>query len=164
MKYYFSELLQTIKSEQEFTKWIEERKAEIKQTAYDKRDVIDKRCLRDEFDNMDSIRNLWTPFRSLMDKDKGYDLIVKIDRKGYLSFDVVFPVTEDQIQQALDYRAESHKKGYWFVTFNESMHRVCKDYVKATLGGILDLCDQPYDYPSFDGDRLRRYTSFWRAK
>lgn len=164
MKYYFSELLQTIKSEQEFTKWIEERKAEIKQTAYDKRDVIDKRCLRDEFDNMDSIRNLWTPFRSLMDKDKGYDFIVKIDGGGYLSFDVIFPVTDEQIQQGLKQRAEDRKEGYWFVSFDESLYKVCKDYVKASLGGILDLCDQPYSYTSFRGDRHRRVTSFWRAK
>lgn len=164
MRYYFSNLINEIKQERSFAKWIEERKAEIKNNAYENRREIDKWSIADDQKNVASLIRIWKPFKALMKKNDNYDIIIKIDNKGYLSFDLIFPVTQKQIDKAMKLRAESRKNGYWFVDFDECLYMVCNENVKEKLGGMFELCEQPYSYPSYCGNPMQRITSFWKAK
>lgn len=164
MRYYFSDLVKEIKQERSFAKWIEQRKTEMRSLAYENRKVIEKSCLESSVRHLESLLKIWKPFKAMMKKNNAYDIIINISREGYLSMEVTFPVTDEQIAKAHDKRKEDKKNGYWWVGFDESMHDVCKDYVKKTLGCMFDLYEQPYAYPSFRGNPNQRVTQFLKAK
>lgn len=164
MRYYFSDLIKEIKQERSFAKWIEERKKEMRSLAYENRRVIEKSSIEAGERELDSLLKIWKTFKAMMKKNDAYDIIVKISREGYVTMDVTFPVSDEQIAEAIEKRKQARKDGYWWVDFDRCIHDVCKDYVKKTLGCMLHLYEQPYAYPSFRGNPNKRVTSFLKAK
>lgn len=106
MLYKFSKLISSLRTQAQFDQWVESRKAEIKEKAYDKRHVIDKRSLQHELDSFDSLKKAYKPLKKLRRKSGDYDAAIVIDDKGYTSFRVYFPVSQEELDAAADYRRQ----------------------------------------------------------
>ena len=114
MQYRFSELIEKYKTQAQFDKWVEARKKEIKELAYENRNIIDKRQLEHELDCFDSVKKVWKPMKALRKKSEDYDAVFAIDKKGYSRFVVYFPITEKELDKAIEYRQERIKElGKW---------------------------------------------------
>lgn len=114
MTYRFSELIEKYKTQAQFDKWVEARKKEIKELAYENRNIIDKRQLERTIDDFDNVKNAYKPLKSLFKKSEDYDATFTIDKQGYTSFRVYFPITEKELDKAIVYRQERIKElGKW---------------------------------------------------
>ena len=114
MTYRFSELTETLKTQAAFDKWVETRKTEAKALAYENRPEIYKRELEHEIDNIDSLKKAYKPLKALRKKSGDYDALITIDNKGYSSFRVYFPITQKELDEAIEYRQMRIKElGKW---------------------------------------------------
>lgn len=114
MIYRFSELLETLKTQNSFDKWVETKKAELKALAYDNRPVIYKRELEHEIESFDSLKKAYKPLKTLRKKSKDYDATFSIDRQGYSTFKVYFPISQKELDEAIEYRQNVIKElGKW---------------------------------------------------
>lgn len=114
MLYRFSELIETLKTQSSFDKWVEARKKEIKDLAYENRHIIDKRQLEHELECFDSVKKAYKPLKALRKKSEDYDAVFGIDTKGYSNFRVYFPITQKELDKAVEYRQEVIKElGKW---------------------------------------------------
>ena len=114
MQYRFSELVEKLKTQASFNKWVEARKNEAKALAYENRPVIYKRELQHEIDNLDSLKKAYKPINALRKKSEDYDILIGIDTKGYSNFRVYFPITQKELDKAVEYRQERIKElGKW---------------------------------------------------
>ena len=114
MYWRFSDLTDDIKTQPQFDKWVEARKAEIKELAYENRPVIDKRQLEHELDCFDSVKKVWKPMKALRKKSEVYDVSFGIDKKGFSRFVVYFPITDKELDEAIEYRQKRVQElGKW---------------------------------------------------
>lgn len=114
MTYRFSELTETLKTQTTFDKWVEARKSEAKALAYDNRPVIYKRELEHEIDNIDSLKKAYKPLKALRKKSQDYDALITIDNQGYSCFRVYFPISQKELDEAVEYRQKVIKElGKW---------------------------------------------------
>lgn len=104
MRYRFSELTEKVNTQVKFDKWVEQRKKDIKELAYENRSVIDKNSIQRDIDEFDKLKGMFKRFTTLRKKSDDYDLVIGIDNKGYTSFYVYFPITQKQLDDAVEYR------------------------------------------------------------
>lgn len=137
MTYRFSELIDTLKTQSSFDKWVEARKLEIKDLAYENRRVIDKRSVEHNQDLFDSVKKAYKPLKALRKKSGDYDAVFTIDKEGYVSFRVYFPITIDELDKAIEYRQERIKElGRWgsaCISLDEAVWSVLHEKVFKTF-------------------------------
>ena len=104
MRYRFSELTEKVNTQVKFDKWVEQKKKEIKELAYENRSVIDKNSIQRDIDEFDKLKGMFKRFIALRKKSGDYDLVIGIDNNGYTSFYVYFPITQKQLDAAVEYR------------------------------------------------------------
>ena len=104
MRYRFSELTEKVNTQVKFDKWVEQRKKDIKELAYENRSVIDKNSIQRDIDEFDKLKGTFKHFTALRKKSDDYDLVIGIDDKGHTSFYVYFPITQKQLDAAVEYR------------------------------------------------------------
>jgi hypothetical protein len=116
MYWKISELIEDegLNTQAKFDKWVEARKKEIKELAYENRDTIYKRELENEINNFDSVKKAYKHIKSLRKKSDVYDVLMSIDKKGYITFRVYFPITEKELDECIEYRSTRVKAlGRW---------------------------------------------------
>lgn len=114
MQYRFSELTEKVNTQPKFDKWVETRKREIKDLAYENRSVIDKMSVQRTIDDFDLLKKVFKRLVTLRKKSEDYDLAICIDREGFTSFRVYFPITQKELDKAIVYRQERIKElGRW---------------------------------------------------
>ena len=89
-----SYLIEDIKRKATLQKWVNEKKELAKKLAYEHRDTIYKRELEDDIKRLDYILPLWEKFKKLRKKSTDYDVLINIDRKGYITLQITFPITK----------------------------------------------------------------------
>lgn len=104
MIYRFSDLIEKFNTQVKFDKWVEQRKKEIKDLAYENRPIIDVKSVQHTIDDFDKLKKVFKRFIALLKKSDDYDLTICIDKKGYTSFYVYFPITRKQLDEAVEYR------------------------------------------------------------
>lgn len=145
MRYYLSEIMNTCKQERSFIKWVDALKTDVKNIAYDKRDVIDKRSIEDDLNYIDSLVFAYRNLKKLRKKSDKYDVIVFIDKKGYPSFTFKFPIADKDFDTAKqNYRDAVKKYGSSCVNFEEELFGTLKDkieknfpFVKYMMHGVV---------------------------
>ena len=142
MTYRFSELTE-LKTQAKFDKWVEDRKKDIKELAYENRRVIDKRSLEREIDNFDLVKKVFKPLTSLRKKSTDYDAVFVVDREGYTSFRVYFPITQKELDKSIEYRQSVVKElGKWggaCFSLDEAVWSVTHERVFKTLSFIRPI-------------------------
>lgn len=129
----------------EFTGNVQEFIAQVKQdietSAYKNRNTIYKQELREEIAKADRIAFFLPLLRDLRKTDERYDIRVKVDIKGYLSYIAYFFVTDEEREMASKRRAEKRAElGAWMFNvicpYGEVERDVIKDRVeKETFKG-----------------------------
>lgn len=135
MYFRFSSL--DCKQERSFAKWIEERCKEVDAIARE-RLSMDRRSLDYQKKELRSLVALYKPLKKYRKIDDMYDLKIRIDKNGYVNFDVVFPVTRAERELAGENRrkaieelnADGFKFGGACVRIEEEVWEVIKDRVK----------------------------------
>ena len=145
--YKMSDLLEEYKEKKKFLYWVSLQQGEILSRAYDKRNTIDKKGLACELGTFATLANAYSRFKKLRKKSGDYDLVIKIDKCGYHSFELYFPITREEYDKTCELKLELIKKygGGGIVRFNECLYDVCKDKVKKTLP-FIDAPYNIYDY------------------
>ena len=137
MLYRFSELINTLKTQSQFDKWVNDRKGEIKELAYENRPVIDKRQIEHELECFDSVKKAYKPLKTLRKKSEDYDAVFGIDTKGYSNFRVYFPITQKELDKAVEYRQKRIKElGQWgsaCINLDEAVWSVLHEKVFKTF-------------------------------
>lgn len=145
-----SELLATFKQERSFSKWVVEKKEEIKSLAYSKRNCVYRRELEDELSNFSTLVKAYKLFKDLRKKSVSYDLKVRIDSSGYHSFEVYFPVSQEEITETREMRSQKIKElgqfGSACVRASECLYDVCHSRVEKCLSGMVLSSNGSYDY------------------
>lgn len=103
MIYEFSTLTETIKTKADFDKWVDERLAEIDTLVMNRREIY-PRELRNEKASFESIKNVWDAMNTLRKESPDYDITIVIDKQGYHTFKVRFPITNEERIQVIDAR------------------------------------------------------------
>ena len=155
MIYRFSELINTLKTQNQFDKWVETIKANIKDLAYENCNVIDKRSIVDSQNKFDSVKKAYKPLKKLYKKSSGYDASFIVTKQGYVEFYVYFPITEKDAEMARECRqkeiAEIGKFGDICVRQDEVDWKLFHEKVYKTINFAKPM------YDSFEKvDRLVR--------
>ena len=156
MYYRFSNLVEDIKTQAQFDKWVEARKKEMKELAYENRRIIDKRSLEHELDNFDSVKKAYKPLKDLRKKSKVYDALFSIDREGYCRFKVYFPITDKELDECVEYRrkrvAELGRWGSICLKPEEACWTILHERVYKTFS-FTRPCEslQYFDHPEGNG-------------
>lgn len=104
MRYTFSALAETMKTQAKFDKWVEEMKQQVKDLAYENCRVIDKGSITYHQDLLESIKKAYKPLKQLRKKSSVYDAAICIDRKGSVELWVYFPITQKESEMAREQR------------------------------------------------------------
>ena len=135
MYFRFSSL--DCKQERSFAKWIEERCNEVDAIVRE-RLTMDRRGLDYEKRTLRSLVALYKPLKKYRKIDDMYDLKIRISNKGYVEYELVFPVTRAERELASENRLKAIEKlntdGFKFgsacVRIEEEVWEVIKDRVK----------------------------------
>ena len=102
-----SYLIEDIKRKATLQKWVNEKKELAKKLAYEHRDTIYKRELEDDIKRLDYILPLWEKFKKLRKKSTDYDVLINIDRKGYITLQITFPITKEELDKAIENKSNA---------------------------------------------------------
>ena len=135
-----SYLIESIKRKSTLQKWVNEQKELAKKLAYEHRDTIYKRELEDDIKRLDYILPLWEKFKKLRKKSTDYDVLINIDRKGYITLQITFPITKEELDKAVesksDYIKENGKMYSCCCRLEEEVYKVCHERVEKVFSGM----------------------------
>ena len=135
-----SYLIESIKRKSTLQKWVNEQKELAKKLAYEHRDTIYKRELEDDIKRLDYILPLWEKFKKLRKKSTDYDVLINIDRKGYITLQITFPITKEELDKAVErksnYIKENGKMYSCCCRLEEEVYKVCHERVEKVLSGM----------------------------
>ena len=97
-----SYLIESFKRKSSLQKWVDEQMVIARQRAYDNRSTIYKRELEDDLRRLNYIIPLWEIFKKLRKKSADYDVLIDIDRKGYITMQLTFPITQEELDEAME--------------------------------------------------------------
>ena len=137
MTYRFSELVQKYKTQSQFDKWVDARKKEIKELAYENRSVIEKRSVENTINDFDNVKKAFKRLNTLRKKSEDYDAVIIIDKEGYTRFRVYFPITQKELDKSIEYRreriAELGKWGSACISLDDAVWSVLHEKVYKTF-------------------------------
>ena len=156
-----SYLIESIKRKSTLQKWVNEQKELAKKLAYEHRDTIYKRELEDDIKRLDYILPLWEKFKKLRKKSTDYDVLINIDRKGYITLQITFPITKEELDKAVEnksnYIKENGKMYSCCCRLEEEVYKACHERVEKVLSGMeLNANGSYYPY----GSNLVRWVDF----
>ena len=135
-----SYLIEGIKRKATLQKWVNEQKELAKKLAYENRDTIYKRELEDDIKRLDYILPLWEKFKKLRKKFTDYDVLINIDRKGYITLQITFPITKEELDKAIEnksnYIKENGKMYSCCCRLEEEVYKVCHERVEKVFSGM----------------------------
>ena len=135
-----SYLIESIKRKSTLQKWVNEQKELAKKLAYEHRDTIYKRELEDDIKRLDYILPLWEKFKKLRKKSTDYDVLINIDRKGYITLQITFPITKEELDKAIEnksnYIKENGKMYSCCCRLEEEVYKVCHERVEKVFSGM----------------------------
>ena len=135
-----SYLIESIKRKSTLQKWVNEQKELAKKLAYEHRDTIYKRELEDDIKRLDYILPLWEKFKKLRKKSTDYDVLINIDRKGYITLQITFLITKEELDKAVesksDYIKENGKMYSCCCRLEEEVYKVCHERVEKVFSGM----------------------------
>ena len=135
-----SYLIEDIKRKATLQKWVNEKKELAKKLAYENRDTIYKRELEDDIKRLDYILPLWEKFKKLRKKSTDYDVLINIDRKGYITLQITFPITKEELDKAIEnksnYIKENGKMYSCCCRLEEEVYKVCHERVEKVFSGM----------------------------
>ena len=135
-----SYLIEGIKRKTTLQKWVNEQKELAKKLAYEHRDTIYKRELEDDIKRLDYILPLWEKFKKLRKKSTDYDVLINIDRKGYITLQITFPITKEELDKALESKSNYIKKNGKMYScccrLEEEVYKVCHERVEKVFSGM----------------------------
>ena len=135
-----SYLIEGIKRKATLQKWVNEQKELAKKLAYEHRDTIYKRELEDDIKRLDYILPLWEKFKKLRKKSTDYDVLINIDRKGYITLQITFPITKEELDKAIEnksnYIKENGKMYSCCCRIEEEVYKVCHERVEKVFSGM----------------------------
>ena len=135
-----SYLIESIKRKSTLQKWVNEQKELAKKLAYEHRDTIYKRELEDDIKRLDYILTLWEKFKKLRKKSTDYDVLINIDRKGYITLQITFPITKEELDKAVEsksnYIKENGKMYSCCCRLEEEVYKVCHERVEKVFSGM----------------------------
>ena len=135
-----SYLIDGIKRKATLQKWVNEQKELAKKLAYENRDTIYKRELEDDIKRLDYILPLWEKFKKLRKKSTDYDVLINIDRKGYITLQITFPITKEELDKAIEnksnYIKENGKMYSCCCRLEEEVYKVCHERVEKVFSGM----------------------------
>ncbi len=135
-----SYLIENIKRKSTLQKWVNEQKELAKKLAYEHRDTIYKRELEDDIKRLDYILSLWEKFKKLRKKSTDYDVLINIDRKGYITLQITFPITKEELDKAVEnksnYIKENGKMYSCCCRLEEEVYKVCHERVEKVFSGM----------------------------
>ena len=165
---YFTDIIKECKQERSFAKWLESVAAKSKELAYENRRTIYKSDVQDEIDRIKTFANAYKQLKALIKKGKVTDVIIRMDRKGYIKFTLVFPISQEEFNQAREYRRKKIKEigqyGDLCVDFDSCVWELCKARVHKMLPNF-NMCDcpsYPY-YPQWGSEPLSRQIDIHRV-
>ena len=133
----FSELVQKYKTQSQFDKWVDARKKEIKELAYENRSVIEKRSVENTINDFDNVKKAFKRLNTLRKKSEDYDAVIIIDKEGYTRFRVYFPITQQELDKSIEYRrehiAELGKWGSACISLDDAVWSVLHEKVYKTF-------------------------------
>lgn len=157
MIYRFSQILEFIKTKADFEKWVDEKKAEIKEIIYAERNEINKREVRDELDKFETLKFAWDGMMNLRKKSVDYDLDILINKKGYTEFAVRFPIDKEVYYKILDDR-KTYCKEY-------DIPLSCCYVWEWLWSGLKDKIKSDFDFVNFhDGEYCVEDTAYTFVK
>ena len=135
-----SYLIEGIKRKATLQKWVNEKKELAKKLAYEHRDTIYKRELEDDIKRLDYILPLWEKFKKLRKKSTDYDVLINIDRKGYITLQITFPITKEELDKAIEnksnYIKENGRMYSCCCRLEEEVYKVCHKRVEKVFSGM----------------------------
>ena len=135
-----SYLIEDIKRKATLQKWVNEKKELAKKLAYEHRDTIYKRELEDDIKRLDYILPLWEKFKKLRKKSTDYDVLINIDRKGYITLQITFPITKEELDKAIEnksnYIKENGKMYSCCCRLEEEVYKVCHKRIEKLFSGM----------------------------
>lgn len=135
-----SYLIENIKRKSILQKWVNEQKELAKKLAYEHRDTIYKRELEDDIKRLDYILPLWEKFKKLRKKSTDYDVLINIDRKGYITLQITFPITKEELDKADESKSNYIKKNGRMYScccrLEEEVYKVCHERVEKVFSGM----------------------------
>lgn len=156
-----SYLIEGIKRKATLQKWVNEQKELAKKLAYEHRDTIYKRELEDDIKRLDYILPLWEKFKKLRKKSTDYDVLINIDRKGYITLQITFPITKEELDKAIEnksnYIKENGKMYSCCCRLEEEVYMVCHKRIEKVFSG-MEFNDNGSYYPY--GSNLVRWVDF----
>ena len=156
-----SYLIEGIKRKATLQKWVNEQKELAKKLAYEHRDTIYKRELEDDIKRLDYILPLWEKFKKLRKKSTDYDVLINIDRKGYITLQITFPITKEELDKAIEnksnYIKENGRMYSCCCRLEEEVYKVCHERVEKVFSGMKLNANGSY-YPY--GSNLVRWVDF----
>jgi len=162
MKTRISILIDDVKRTSTLQKWIEEEKNKARQSAYDNRKVIYKNELAEELKKLDCILPLWNMFKKLRKKSTDYDALIEVDRKGYITIQLTFPITWEEHHQTTEnrqaYIASNKPFGDICCRQPEEIWKVCHERINKVFKG-LELIDYG-SYNQYGSNPLIRWVDF----
>lgn len=145
---YISGLIETYKRKASLEKWVEELMVTARQRAYENRSTIYKRELEDDLRRLRYIIPLWEKFKKLRKKSPDYDVLIDVDRRGYITMQVTFPITEKEYADAKELKHEwaMNNKGYGFCCrLGEMVYKVSHERVEKVFSGITLNAHNSYE-------------------
>lgn len=129
---------------------VDDMKNEIKLSAYENRKTIDKRELADEIKRLDCIVPLYIKVKELYTKDKRYNVIVNIDKQGYLQIKLIFPITQEEYEKSLELKhnfiQKYGKMSALCVRLEEEVYKVSHERVNKLFKDFALIDYQSYSY------------------
>ena len=156
-----SYLIESFKRKSSLQKWVDEQMVIARQRAYDNRSTIYKRELEDDLRRLNYIIPLWEIFKKLRKKSADYDVLIDIDRKGYITMQLTFPITQEELDEATQNKRNYIKEhGQFYASccrVEEELYKVCHQRIKKVFKGITMNANGSY-YPY--GTSLIRWVWF----
>ena len=136
-----SYLIEDIKRKATLQKWVNEKKELAKKLAYEHRDTIYKRELEDDIKRLDYILPLWEKFKKLRKKSTDYDVLINIDRKGYITLQITFPITKEELDKAIENKSNYIKDNGRMYSCcrrleEEEVYKVCHKRIEKIFSGM----------------------------
>ena len=156
-----SYLIESFKRKSSLQKWVDEQMVIARQRAYDNRSTIYKRELEDDLRRLNYIIPLWEIFKKLRKKSADYDVLIDIDRKGYITMQLTFPITQEELDEASQNKRNYIKEhGQFYASccrVEEELYKVCHQRIEKVFKGITMNANGSY-YPY--GTSLIRWVDF----
>ena len=156
-----SYLIESFKRKSSLQKWVDEQMVIARQRAYDNRSTIYKRELEDDLRRLNYIIPLWEIFKKLRKKSADYDVLIDIDRKGYITMQLTFPITQEELDEAMENKRNYIKEhGQFYASccrVEEELYKVCHQRIEKVFKGITMNANGSY-YPY--GTSLIRWVDF----